>query len=195
MAAGALAVGRARRAGLLVVGFGVVTAVTAACGSDSRSPGVASVGGKSATTTTIKPDPVAYARCMREHGVTDFPDPDTSGNFKYAIPGDGDNSAVFNAAQEVCKAYMSQSPTEGLDRQNRQQHQEADLNYSRCMRRHGVPNFPDPKPGGGIEIPIGGGGGVDPDSPAFQQANEACKHLTPGGRGFTKTPVTGRDDT
>jgi len=48
------------------------------------------------------------------------------------------------------------------------------------MRSHGVPNFPDPSAGGGgIQIPSGSG--IDPRSPAFQSAQNACSKLMPGG--------------
>lgn len=54
------------------------------------------------------------------------------------------------------------------------------LHFSQCMRTHGVPNFPDPSPsGGGIHIDIGSG--LDPLSPAFESAQQTCKHLLPGG--------------
>jgi len=45
------------------------------------------------------------------------------------------------------------------------------------MRTNGVPNFPDPKGGGGIQL----GPGMNPRSPAFQSAHSKCKHLLPGG--------------
>jgi hypothetical protein len=45
------------------------------------------------------------------------------------------------------------------------------------MRSHGVPNFPDPSAGGGIQI----GPGVNPQSPAFQAAQKQCFKLLPGG--------------
>jgi hypothetical protein len=51
-----------------------------------------------------------------------------------------------------------------------------------CMRAHGVPNFPDPGAGGGIQLPAG----VNPQAPAFEAAQNACSKLTPGagaGRG------------
>ena len=52
------------------------------------------------------------------------------------------------------------------------------LKFAACMRSHGVPNFPDPTPGGGgIKIPSG----VDPASPSFQSAQRACQKLLPGG--------------
>lgn len=49
--------------------------------------------------------------------------------------------------------------------------------FSQCMRTNGVPNFPDPKGGGGIQL----GPGINPNSPAFKAARAKCNHLLPGG--------------
>jgi hypothetical protein len=56
--------------------------------------------------------------------------------------------------------------------------------FARCMRSHGVTNFPDPTVsagGGGISIRIGaqkgGGGGLNPNSPTFEAAQSACQHI------------------
>ncbi|HZO77423.1 MAG TPA: hypothetical protein VFB39_05215 [Solirubrobacteraceae bacterium] len=54
---------------------------------------------------------------------------------------------------------------------------DAGLKFADCMRSHGVSNFPDPSHGGGIQIP----NGVNPSSPAFQAAQNACSKLLPGG--------------
>lgn len=54
------------------------------------------------------------------------------------------------------------------------------LHFAECMRSHGVPSFPDPSPGGG-GVHIGPGLGLNPQAPAFQQAQQACRHLLPGG--------------
>jgi hypothetical protein len=46
-----------------------------------------------------------YARCMREQGVADFPDPDAEGNFS-APPGSsgpGPNSPSFQRALQACR--------------------------------------------------------------------------------------------
>lgn len=51
------------------------------------------------------------------------------------------------------------------------------LAMSKCMRAHGVTNFPDPS-GHGINI---GGTGINPRSPAFQKAQQTCFKLMPGG--------------
>lgn len=56
------------------------------------------------------------------------------------------------------------------------------LDFAKCMRSHGVSNFPDPSAaGGGIQIRVGPGSGINPGSPAFQSAQKSCKHLLPGG--------------
>jgi hypothetical protein len=52
------------------------------------------------------------------------------------------------------------------------------LKYTVCLRSHGVSNFPDPGPEGGI-APITPGSGINPQSPAFQSAAQACAKLNP----------------
>lgn len=52
------------------------------------------------------------------------------------------------------------------------------LPFAVCMRSHGVPNYPDPRPGGGgIQL----GSGVNPSSPSFKAAQAQCRKLMPGG--------------
>jgi hypothetical protein len=63
----------------------------------------------------------------------------------------------------------------------------AGLKFADCMRSHGVPNFPDPGPGGGIQI--NSDSGINSQSPAFQSAQNACSKLLPGG-GPPRGPVS-----
>jgi hypothetical protein len=54
--------------------------------------------------------------------------------------------------------------------------------FSACMRRHGLPNFPDPKAvGRGYRLTIGSETGLDPNSPQFRTAQQACRQLLPNG--------------
>jgi hypothetical protein len=57
------------------------------------------------------------------------------------------------------------------------------LAFSQCMRTHGVSNFPDPNGQGQIQVQGGSSNdasnGLDPNSPAFQSATNACQHLMP----------------
>ncbi|HEX6493458.1 MAG TPA: hypothetical protein VF112_08085 [Candidatus Dormibacteraeota bacterium] len=65
---------------------------------------------------------------------------------------------------------------------------DAGLKFAQCMRSHGI-DVPDPSTsgnGGAVQFHIGGsggGGGINPDSTTFQQAQSACqKYLPNGGR-------------
>lgn len=51
------------------------------------------------------------------------------------------------------------------------------LEFSQCMRAHGVPNFPDPASNGTLSL----GPGLDASSPSFQAAQNHCAKLEPGG--------------
>ncbi|MEO3786203.1 hypothetical protein ABGB12_22980 [Actinocorallia sp. B10E7] len=143
------------------------------CGADTdetASPG-AGDGGTSQNDRAVE-----YARCMRENGVPAFPDP-VDGRFMIkGGPGQGldPQSEAFKSAQEKCKEW--EPP--GMTGNGGGQAQEQMLEYVSCMRKNGVPKFPDPEGG---RLRLSPDMGVDPESPAFKQAEEACKDLLPGG--------------
>jgi hypothetical protein len=51
--------------------------------------------------------------------------------------------------------------------------------FAACMRKHGVPNFPDPN-GQGV-ISIDPSSGIDPKSPTYGAAEQTCSKLLPNG--------------
>ena len=55
------------------------------------------------------------------------------------------------------------------------------LAYSKCMRAHGIADFPDPNGDGVLQIQGTPGSDLAPDNPQFHTADKACKHLLPGG--------------
>lgn len=64
------------------------------------------------------------------------------------------------------------------------------LRYSRCMRANGVPNFPDPSPGGGFVFQAGSG--LNPSSPAVKSATAKCQKYLGGslpGPGTVEHPT------
>src|SRR6266700_3620797 len=67
--------------------------------------------------------------------------------------------------------------------------EQATLAYARCMRSHGVPNFPDPQiTNGGIGVPGGftfdtSGLGLHQKSPQYQAAARACQSLATHAKG------------
>lgn len=54
-----------------------------------------------------------------------------------------------------------------------------EVKYSQCMREHGIKNFPDPQPDGGMLLKAGPGTGINPDSPQFKAAQQACAKYQP----------------
>ncbi len=58
---------------------------------------------------------------------------------------------------------------------------EKGVKFAKCIRGHGVSNFPDPGPGKLTIDGIVNGSSLDPSTPAFKQAISACKNLEPAG--------------
>jgi hypothetical protein len=54
------------------------------------------------------------------------------------------------------------------------------VQYAQCMRKNGVPGFPDPV-NGEFNLQVTPGGPLDPSSPQWKAAQQACKSLEPPG--------------
>jgi hypothetical protein len=130
-------------------------ALPAAACSGSASPAAGSPG---AGGSANSPSAVAYSACMRSHGVPNYPDPDSSGQLpKGDAQQFGVSTSQYQAAKQACRHLL---PTGGsLQQQEYQCMQNSDCSQAlvqrmltamrklaRCMRSHGVPNFPDPTP-------------------------------------------------
>jgi hypothetical protein len=184
-----------RRAGplaaaLIAVGLLAVGLLAAACGGPA-GPGVANAGPTSSASPSgsAHGSALAYSRCMRAHGITKFPDPDSNGDLGLnAGPGTGidPNSPQYKAADQACKHLMP-APNPSQAAQNRP----ALLRYARCMRAHGITDFPDPTPGGGLSIKASAGSDLDPNNPIYKAADRACKHYMPGGGHGGSTHTSG----
>ncbi|HZE48029.1 MAG TPA: hypothetical protein VE074_00630, partial [Jatrophihabitantaceae bacterium] len=94
-----------RMAGLVTAAAAIV--LVAACGGGSAGPGVAQIKSStpaasgSTSSAAAQPSAVAYAKCMRSHGVPNFPDPSNGGKVDGKVNID---TPQFRAAQEACKA-------------------------------------------------------------------------------------------
>ena len=138
---------------------------------------------------------LAFSKCMRTHGVSNFPDPVSSGNgIQLAI---GSNSGVnpqspaFESAQSTCRHLLPGGGPGGGPASPQARAQM--LQISKCMRAHGISGFPDPttkppSPGSGYAAVIGRNGvflavpsSVDMQSPAFKQAATVCQFGPKGG--------------
>ncbi|MFE2753375.1 hypothetical protein ACFXGA_15400 [Actinosynnema sp. NPDC059335] len=169
----------------LATGLLLVLAV-AGCGTADGGGEVATAGGGGSTTSSAAPNAdgeraqgLRYSQCMRDNGVPEFPDPEIGkdGGMSLDLPEGVDPQAV-DAAQRECKQYLPNGGEPGkADPQVVAKLRE----YSRCMRENGVPRFPDPTDAGlqveNDEL------GIDPNSPAFKEAERKCASLRPSGRG------------
>jgi hypothetical protein len=152
----------------------------AGCGEDSADGGDGGAsGGSSAAASEGSDRAVRYSECMRENGVPEFPDPENGQTTLQAGPGGGidPNSAEFKAAQEACQDLAPQGGQAGGAQSDQLQAQV--LEYAKCMRKNGVPGFPDPDvSGGGVTMQLPQG--VDQNSPQFQSAQQACQDILSG---------------
>ena len=81
-----------------VVVVAAVSLLTAGCGGSSSTTAASTT-----TPTPISNGALAYARCMRSHGVTNFPDPGTSET--------NDKEAVVSALQAVSNSQAQAAQT------------------------------------------------------------------------------------
>lgn len=153
---------RPARTASAIIAMAVLAPLAAACSSSPSSTGsVGSPNAKgSATSQSASSQAVTYARCMRSHGVPNYPDPDASGQLpKTDAQLLGVSTSQYQAAQQACRHLLpaggSVQQQDAQCMQNSdcppalvQQMMAADLKLARCMRSHGVPNFPDPANGG-----------------------------------------------
>jgi hypothetical protein len=193
---------------LAAAGVLLLTALAACSASAAGPDGVATLasaapdGASAAPSASLAPEDamLAFAECMRDEGI-DMPDPETnggpgSGGGRIAFGGGaGGDQEKFQAAMEACDEFLQQArgargemDPEQLDRM---------LEFAGCMRDHGIP-MPDPNTDGGIRIQRNDDGTInngddvlDPESPAFQAAQEACQPILgddlPGGGPSTQS--------
>jgi hypothetical protein len=118
----------------------------AACGSGSpSSSGSAGGSGSSSSQAQAQQEALNFARCMRSHGVSRFPDPTASGGINFRdVPGTSASSPAFKAAQTACQRLLPVKSSPSGPPSARAYARL--LHWAKCMRAHGVSGLPDPKP-------------------------------------------------
>jgi len=94
---------------------------------------------------------------MRSHDVPNYPDPGSDGNLpKGTAQAFGVSNSQYQAAEQACRHLLPNSDTTFTASLTQclmtgdcphavvQQALTEGLNFARCMRNHGVPNWPDP---------------------------------------------------
>jgi hypothetical protein len=176
-----------RRSALLVI-LATTVLLLAACGSPSPTA-VHTVGSSSNSVWTA-----AFSSCMRDHGIHGFPDPAPGGRPFSVDPQQlGVSSSRYLAAEQSCNHLLPAGGT--LQQQTQQCLLFGDCpqslvqrlltigrTYARCMRSHGVPDFPDPSisaKGGRpvFDLTVAGVDVQSTDSQQFRAKDQTCRRL------------------
>jgi hypothetical protein len=190
---------RSSRARQLTVATLVLGLLVAACGGSSPSStttfsgGTASRAASPATTSssdaavTGQPTPIAFAQCMRASGVPNFPDPQPGRGLLFNVSGINAAAPAVRAAQAKCRKLLAGGPPgPGSTTHPSAQTLAKLLAIARCMRAHGISQFPDPMtfvpshPVGDQEITDFDGAillfpsTMNLEAPAYKQALTAC---------------------
>jgi hypothetical protein len=159
-----------------------------AVGCSNGSVGNGSTGTGSNKNATNRDKAMKFAECMRDNGVSAFPDPDASGEL--TIDGIANRSslapstAAFKNAMSACKDL---EPPGFMGRKRSAQEQGNALKFAQCMRDNDIKDFPDPTKDGPLidtsRIPSAAGKGAR-SIPGFGAAQEKCAAIYSGKLGL-----------
>jgi hypothetical protein len=160
--------------------------VLTGCGSSGGGPTVAAASGTpagtSAPSASVAPDAAQagrdLAQCLRDHGIPAKDPilpiaPGTNLATVFGVDPQSVSQAQLQRIQQVCAPQIQKfqqlavppPPWGTTDAQK--------LAFARCMRSHGVPNWPDPVAGSN-DFPLQQAG-VNRNDPAVQAAVAACQ--------------------
>jgi hypothetical protein len=121
-------------------GLALVALICAGC---SNPPAKTDTGGNN-TTATTQTKAVKFAACMREHGVSAFPDPNASSDQEFV---DGIKRAMDSAPaawKKALGACKDLRPAGLLGAKATPKQMTQRLKFAECIRDNGVKDFPDP---------------------------------------------------
>lgn len=132
--------------------------------------GCGSTGKPHTTGAHDHPAKQKFATCMRAHGVPSFPDLGTTAAYHYMAEVN-QSAPAFESAVTACAKYGNPMAPEPPPSESQMRQL---VKLARCMRTHGVPNFPDPTNSNDETYQLIARLGIDPKSPKFGQAAVAC---------------------
>jgi hypothetical protein len=160
-------------------GLAVLAALTLGVSACSGTPN----GNASPSTSSNLARGVSFSLCMRDHGLTTFPDPDSSRQFTIDGVANGTSlnpsSPAFTQALSACKSL---EPAGFMGQQRTPQQQAYALKFARCMRDNGITTFPDPASDGPI-IDVKGAHSI----PGFMAAQQKCSNLYAADMGLGRS--------
>lgn len=157
-----------RRAAWLAVVLAGTVLLAAACGGGSPGP--------AASPSRLYQQSLTYSRCMRSHGVPDFPvlKQGPGGTLVHPVspPAGMLTSPDYDAAFRACLKLAVVGGGSAARYQAAALH---GLKQAECMRAHGITGYPSPGSlGGGLHEPDFTAIGLNPHTLQFQAAAKAC---------------------
>jgi hypothetical protein len=151
-----------------VVAMAAVSLVAAGCGGGGSS--------STAATTSARTGPLAFARCMRAHGLSGWPDPGPGGKFdKSALVQLGYSATRVRTVEDsACGRLLAVGGGPQATTQQQRARLADELSFARCMRSHGVTQFPDPDAQGELSVEMVQAQGIDVRSPAVLRTVQEC---------------------
>jgi hypothetical protein len=137
-----------RRPLAALVMVAIAASVAAGCGSGGSgddSNVATAPAGTGSTTTSAHGKAVRFAECMRDNGVSAFPDPDASG--RLTVDGVVNGSSIDpegGAWKQAIAACKHLQPPGFSGSKATPTQMGARLEFAQCVRDHGVKDFPDP---------------------------------------------------
>jgi hypothetical protein len=150
------------------------------CGSSAKT---ATTGSPASPPQKIVADAYKYSSCMRDNGVSGFPDPKAVNQpgqhgLSIQITPAITSSPAFAKARNACSGIMPGGQFhDGSPAQQAQQQEtrkEDALSFADCMRAKGVANFPDPDAQGQLTVQMVVAQGIDVHAASVLSAVKAC---------------------
>jgi hypothetical protein len=152
--------------------IGVVMLALAGCGGTGRGTSANPSQSSSPSTEDARVAWFDVVKCLREHGFPDFPDPVQNERGGWELAADLNTEVPAECSQVVIRAKQA---TRALNAPTAQEMENL-RRFARCVREHGVPNFPDPDDQGNFDLPEG----MKDD--ALREAQTACRQYAPPQR-------------
>ena len=130
-------------------------AVLTGC-SAGGSGGASASGGGQATSLQQQARAVwlDYAHCVRSHGYPNFPDPRVNSHGGASFGNSTQTKSIGRRVQGACGSILNRLPAAVRGGTTSitpaQLHQE--VLFAGCMRRHGLPDWPDPRSDGTFQL-------------------------------------------
>jgi hypothetical protein len=192
------------RIAAVIITAGGLALLAAACGgspgshvarldSTTTQPADASSspnGESSPSSRSLISQPLAFSHCMRSDGVPNFPDPNSNGVWPKSQVELAAGNPRFQAATHACGHLLPYGgpgvpPSPAVVQRIR-----TDMTkFARCMRAHGVPNWPDPtvddQGRGNFDTQAAG---INTNTPQINDNIHNCDHVYPASIGIPWSP-------